>query len=167
MAPLAHVGLRGAPGRAQCGLTLVELMFVLIVVSVLAAVSMPSFVNIVVAQRLRAAGTDLVSSLQLARSEAIKRNGDVTVRPAADSWTGGWIVATAGGEAIDRRNALGNRVAVSRAPTAVVYRPNGRPDVAGGTRFQLADAESAPGVTPRCVIVDTAGYPRVEARSCE
>ena len=36
-----------------------------------------------------------------------------------------------------------------------------------GARFQIADADAAPGVTPRCVIVDTAGYPRVEARSCE
>lgn len=167
MAPFRNARFRRAPAGAQRGVTLVELMFVLIVVSVLAAVSVPSFVNIVVAQRLRAAGTDLVSSLQLARSEAIKRNGEVTVRPASDNWTGGWVVATAGGEAIDRRNALGNRVAVSRAPTAIVYRPNGRPDAAGGARFQIADADAAPGVTPRCVIVDTAGYPRVEARSCE
>jgi type IV fimbrial biogenesis protein FimT len=151
---------------AQRGGTLVELACVMLVVAVLAAVSVPSFTNLVVSQRLRAAGTDLVSSLQIARSEAIKRNGNVTVKPAADSWTSGWVVASALGDAIDSKNALGNRVAVATAPDAVVYGPNGRLSVPGITRFQFTDVQSGSGVTPRCVIVDTAGYPRVEARSC-
>ncbi|HET9337589.1 MAG TPA: GspH/FimT family pseudopilin [Casimicrobiaceae bacterium] len=151
----------------QRGLTMVELAFVMLVVAVLAAVSVPSLTNLVVSQRLRAAGTDLVSSLQIARSEAIKRNGNVTVRPAADSWTSGWVVATALGDALDSKNALGNRVTVASAPDAVVYGPNGRLVVAGVTRFQFADTQSESGVPSRCVIVDTSGYPRVEARSCQ
>lgn len=152
---------------AQRGMTLVELVFVVLVVAVLAAVSTPSLTNLVVSQRLRSAGTDLVSSLQMARSEAIKRNDSVTVKPSADSWTSGWVVKTALGDAIDSKSALGTRVTVASAPDSVVYGPNGRLNVAGVARFQFSDAQSESGVVPRCVIVDTSGYPRVEARPCQ
>ena len=151
----------------QVGFTLIELAFVVLVVAVLAAVSAPSFTNLVVSQRLRAAGTDLVSSLQIARSEAIKRNGNVIVKPSADSWTSGWVVATPLGDALDSKNPLGLRVTVASAPDSVEYGPSGRLVVAGVTRFQFSDSDTGSGVTPRCVIVDTSGYPRVEARSCQ
>ena len=152
---------------AQRGMTLVELVFVMLVVAVLAAVSTPAFTNLVVSQRLRAAGTDLVSSLQVARSEAIKRNDSVTVKPSADTWTSGWVVKTALGDSIDRKSPLGRRVTVASAPDSIVYGPNGRLNVAGVARFQFSDAQTESGVTPRCVIVDTSGYPRVEARPCQ
>ena len=153
--------------RASRGFTLVELAFVLLIVGVLASVAAPSFTNVIVAQRLRAAGTDLVQSLQLARSEAIKRNGSVTVAPASDKWTLGWSVTNPLGDAIDRRAGLGERVAVSSAPDAVVYQASGRLSVAGGARFEFSDTDTGSGVTPRCVIVDTSGYPRVESRACK
>ena len=148
------------------GFTLVELVFVVLIVGVIAAVAAPSFMNLVVAQRLRSGGTDLVMSLQVARSEAIKRNGNVTVTPNSDKWAKGWVVTNSLGDAIDKRQALGDRVAVSSAQTSVVYQPNGRLSVAGGARFQLSDTDTGSGVTPRCVIVDTSGYPRVESRTC-
>lgn len=151
----------------QRGVTPVELAFVLLVVAVLAAVTVPSFANLLVSQRLRAAGTDLVSTLEIARSEAIRRNGTVTVKPSADSWTGGWVVATSLGDALASRSALDARVIVASAPPAVVYGPDGQLLVPGVTRFQFSDAQNAAGVTPRCVIVDASGSPRIEARRCD
>jgi len=152
--------------RRERGFTLIEVGFVLLVVGVLAAVAAPSLMNVVVAQRLRAAGTDLVQALQIARSEAIKRNANVTVAPASEQWTSGWVVTNSLGDEIAKREKLGDRVAVSSAPSAAVYQPSGRLSVAGGTRFQLRDSETGSGVAPRCVIVDTSGYPRVEAKAC-
>ena len=58
------------------------------------------------------------------------------------------------------------RVSVSTAAESAVYQSSGRLSVAGGARFQFADTDTGSGVTPRCVIVDTSGYPRVEARAC-
>ena len=52
---------------------------------VLAALALPDLSNLLVNQRLRAAGTDLMSSLIVARSEAIKRNAPVEIRPAGGS----------------------------------------------------------------------------------
>ena len=139
----------------------------LLVVAVLAAVTLPSFANLIVSERLRSASTDLVSSLQTARSEAIRRNGTVTVKPSTDSWTSGWVVATARGDAIESRSALDRRVAVASARAAVAYGPDGQLLVPGVTRFQFSDAQNAAGVLSRCVIVDTSGSVRIEARSCD
>ena len=64
------------------GFTAVEALTVLAVIAMLAAIALPSLANVLASQRLRAAGTDLMSSLLLARSEAIKRNAQVEVAPA-------------------------------------------------------------------------------------
>ena len=156
-----------ASARRVRGMTVVELVVTMLIVAALALVATPQIAGIVVAQRLRAAGGDLVSALYVARSEAIKRNVNVTVRPASgDDWTSGWIASAAGGEQIDRRPPTGIRVQVVRAPDAIVYTPSGRLDPLGAVRVEFSDVEGQPGVAPRCVVVDTAGVPRVEPRSC-
>lgn len=151
----------------QRGVTAVELMIVLVIVAVLAIAAGPSLASVVVAQRLRATGTDLVSSLLLARSEAIKRNANVAVRPrSGDDWASGWITTLADGSQIDQRNAPGIRVKVNEAPSEVVYAPTGRLAGGGSTRIEFIDAQGQPGVSPRCVSIDPAGLPRLAAQAC-
>ena len=62
------------PARTR-GFTLVELVTVIAIIAVIATIAMPDLSNLLVNQRLRGAATDLMSSLIVARSEAIKRNG--------------------------------------------------------------------------------------------
>ncbi len=159
----ARVGRGGARG-----FTLVEGMVVLAVIAVLAAIALPSLANVLAAQRLRAAGTDLVSSLLIARSEAIKRKARVEVEPrTTGDWTSGWRVATAtSDEQIDRREPTGVRVAVARAPASVVYERNGRLAVVGITQFEFRDAERQPGIDARCVTIDPSGLPKLEIGGC-
>jgi type IV fimbrial biogenesis protein FimT len=153
--------------RTSCGVTVVELLIVLLIVAVLSVAAGPSLASALVAQRLRAAGTDLVSALLLARSEAIKRNANVTIRPAAgDNWATGWVTTLADGQAIDQRAAPGSRVRVSVSPAAIVFTPSGRLDGGGRARVEFVDAERQPGIAPRCVTVDTAGLPRLDAQAC-
>jgi type IV fimbrial biogenesis protein FimT len=159
--------VRRARGSRERGVTAIELLIVLVIVAVLAVAAGPSLGSVVVAQRLRAAGTDLVSALMLARSEAIKRNVLVAVRPAVrDDWSRGWITTTAGGEQVDRRNPPGSRVQVTAAPEAIVYAPNGRLDGGGAVQVEFVDSHAQPGVAPRCVSVDLAGLPRLDAKPC-
>jgi len=84
----------------QRGLTLIELMFAIAIVAVLCAVSIPSFSSVIAATKSRSASNTLVTGLNLARSVATSRQGDVVMCPSAAGetcdntfwWQHGWIV---------------------------------------------------------------------------
>lgn len=92
--------------RAQKGLTLVELMVTLAVVVVLLGVGVPLYRGVVANNALVAETNDLVSALNLARSEAVKRGAAVTIcakntanvasTTCGTDWTNGWQVFTDG-----------------------------------------------------------------------
>ena len=91
----------------QIGFTIVELMATLAVAAILLAVGIPSYETLVKGSRLTTGNNDLVSGLNLARSEAVKRGMRVTVCKSAnavtaatpscaagDGWEQGWIIFT-------------------------------------------------------------------------
>lgn len=61
------------------GLTLIELMIVVLVLGVLVALVAPSMRGMISTQRVRGVNAELVTDLQFARSEAARRNRDVSV----------------------------------------------------------------------------------------
>ena len=67
--------VRVAMWRQSRGFTLVELMITLAVVVVLTVIAVPSFRNMINSNRLTTAANEMVGALNLARMEAIKRNG--------------------------------------------------------------------------------------------
>ena len=78
------------------GFSLIEVMVVIGIVSILATLAAPSFVDTLRRNRLSAAVSALQVSLSLARSEAVKRGADARVTVAANTtagvWTNGWTV---------------------------------------------------------------------------
>lgn len=85
---------------ARRGFTIIELMLTITVMSILMAVAVPSFLDTVRRNRIVAQNNEFISSLNLARSEALKRSGSVSVCASADqatcsgttNWSTGWIV---------------------------------------------------------------------------
>jgi type IV fimbrial biogenesis protein FimT len=71
----------------QAGFTLIELMIVIVLVAIFVTVGVPSFQNLVSDNRLSTQANRLVSSLQLARSEAIKLRTPVSVCRSNDGST--------------------------------------------------------------------------------
>jgi type IV fimbrial biogenesis protein FimT len=71
--------------RRQRGFTLVELMTTVTVLSVLTAVAIPSFTNMMNRNRLAAQSNELLSAIQYARMEAIRSSGRVTFCGAASA----------------------------------------------------------------------------------
>ncbi|WP_165392819.1 GspH/FimT family pseudopilin [Corticibacter populi] len=77
----------------QRGVTLIECMVVLAILSILLGLAAPLFQEIIKRYRVRVAAEALSSSLYLARSEAIKRSGRVVMRKTALPGCPGALVA--------------------------------------------------------------------------
>ena len=155
--------------RTLGGFTLVELLTVVVILAIIAAIAMPGLEQALVNQRLRAAGTDLMSSLMLARSEAIKRRSVVEVAPlSGNDWRTGWrVINVKTGKQIDKKDALGRRVTVALAPAVIDYDRYGRMSVAGVTRVQFADSDPGNAAErSRCVTIDPGGLPRIATGPC-
>ncbi|MCR4304228.1 MAG: GspH/FimT family pseudopilin [Gallionella sp.] len=86
--------------KRQAGVTLVELMIVVVIAAIMAAVAAPSFSSFIQNTRLTSTMAQLTGDLNRARSEAIKRNSRILVcahavngTACADtSWNNGWLV---------------------------------------------------------------------------
>ena len=64
--------------RKQSGFTLVELMIVIAIIAIFAAIALPSFSSLIERGRLKSATEVIKADIQFARSEAMKRSADVT-----------------------------------------------------------------------------------------
>lgn len=122
-----------ATGRAR-GFTLIELMVTIAVAAVLLAIAVPSFTSVINGNRLTGEANELVASLQLARSEAVRRNMQVIVcsssngATCADSpnWTQ-WISVLPSTGAVLRVNSPKSQVQVTGALAdgRIVFRGDG------------------------------------------
>jgi len=80
------------------GFTLIELIVTLTVGAILFAVAIPAYKSTMTRNRIETLMSELTRSLNIARSEAIKRGTTVTVCKSADqtncggTWSNGWIV---------------------------------------------------------------------------
>jgi len=81
-------------GFAARGFTLLELMYTLAVFAIVIGVGVPSFIRIAQSSRVTTQTNELVSALNLARSEAIRRGAPATVEALDedDGFAGGWCV---------------------------------------------------------------------------
>lgn len=93
--------------QSSRGFTLIELMVVLAIIAIAAAVAVPSYNNSVEAGRKTSAVNNLVGALQFARSEAItRRSDDVKVCASGGGNTCSGTNWSAGGVVVDGSTLL-------------------------------------------------------------
>jgi len=88
------------PRSTAAGVTLIELMFGMSALAVMLALAVPSFRQMTANNHAAALESDLVSALNLARSESLNRGVPVSVCASSDGatcasandWASGWIV---------------------------------------------------------------------------
>lgn len=88
--------------KVQSGVTMVELMIVLVIGAILASIAVPSFSEFISRTRQGSVVSQLINDLNKARSESIKRNTRVLLclrnsdttcdTSGATSWSNGWLV---------------------------------------------------------------------------
>ncbi len=150
--------------RIQAGFTLVELLITVTILAITLGLAIPSFRDLMVAQRMRSVAYDMTSDLVLARSEAVKRGENITVAPDAGGWQSGWSVrAPASGTVVTSRSAAGNGVLFTTAPGTVTFDLNGRlGTITTPVRFELSDGASR----NRCISLDPSGRPKSSLAAC-
>lgn len=79
------------------GLTLLELLITLAILTILITIGLPSFSRQIQSSRLAANTEELRSAIQLARAAAVSRNQRVTLRNTG-SWESGWRAFVDGNE---------------------------------------------------------------------
>jgi prepilin-type N-terminal cleavage/methylation domain-containing protein len=94
------ISMRQPPGLHR-GFTLIELLMGVTVLSIVLAIGVPSFAEVMRANRLASQVNEYITSLNYARSEAYKRGlpvvvcvGNATLSDcdASGSWAAGWLV---------------------------------------------------------------------------
>ena len=150
--------------RAQSGFTIVELLVVMTIIAIMLGVGIPSFRNFIGNQRVKAAATELMSTVLISRSEAVKRNvtAGVTITPSASGWPGGWTAAYSGTTVHEQEALPGVSVttysdtgcATAAAVASVVLQNSGRATASSCFKF----TSDASGHT-KCVKIDMSGIP--------
>ena len=167
-------------GYRQRGFTLGELLTTMTVVGLSLSFAVPSF-NTIMNNNRRATGINqLVSTMYLARSEAVTRNLQITVCPSingfncqAVGWDEGWLLFADAdsdrtvdvGEIILGNLPAQNRLDIQSAEfgTFFVYRPNGRlmVNTPAENTGQMTICDPRGAEYARVLIVESSGHPRL------
>lgn len=157
------------------GLTLIELIATISIVAILVGIAIPSFSSVIRSTRLTTYANELVTSLNLARSEAVKRGVQISVRRKGSTnqnWDSGWDIFTDldGDGRLDTADtllktypALTNgftlRTGTAGYQDFAAYLPSGLSLSSIGDTFRLCDS-SADTVNSRAIEINAVGRPR-------
>ena len=153
------------------GFNLIEVIIVVTIAGVLAAAAAPSFRGFIATQRVKTASFDLIAALTQTRSEAVKRNANVSMTAAGGGWNNGWTIASGATTLGAKSPYTGLTIfacvlgvdCTSTTITTITYRGDGRLGTAAPNFKVNASAFS---VTPRYICLSLSGQPSSKTGSC-
>ncbi len=154
------------------GFTVIELMTVVAILSILALVAAPSLTDMLRAQKVKTLSSELFDDIVFARSEAIKRNGSVTLTPkdttsgSTKDWAKGWDITTTFPAAMTLKSReAANGDTVGTGPNTLSLGAAGRPTTGAGATFAITQTGLSQSKW-RCISVDLSGRPVSKAGAC-
>lgn len=149
----------------QSGVTLIEILVVIAIAAILASLAGPSFSTFISRTRQDSTVSQLVSDLNRARNEAIKRNtsailcvrGSDTACGNTTNWQNGWLVCVGSGiscnEPLTVHAPLPGELGLTTTVTSVQFRPDG--SASGAATLTLAGTFS--GAQARVINISVTG----------
>lgn len=167
------------PRASVRGFTLIELLVTVAVVAILLGVALPAFQSFLLSNRMASQANDLITAINLARSEAVRRSANVTVCASSNGatctggWAQGWIVRDAAGTLIRVQPALGGSSTLTGGTdvaSTITFTSSGRTTIAAtATTASTTLKLCPPGTTPvqgRAIQIERTGRTRVSAVAC-
>jgi type IV fimbrial biogenesis protein FimT len=166
--------------RKQRGFTMTELLTALTIAGISLSVAVPSFTAVVNNNRRATGINQFVSTMHIARSEAITRHARVRICPSSNgtscqavSWNKGWLAFVdlnndqtidAGEQVLVDVGELSKiDISTTEFPGFLIYRPSGRIMVAttAANSGELTFCDPRGASHARVIIIDSSGYPRL------
>ncbi|HZR04056.1 MAG TPA: GspH/FimT family pseudopilin [Burkholderiales bacterium] len=153
-------------GSTQRGVTLIELMITLVVLSILISAALPSFSAWIANTQIRNGAEAVLNGLQFARSEAVRLNTNIEFGMQGASGTAWVVTDPAANTELQRRQEEGssNLNAVATPPGATKVTFNGMGWVTTNadasariTQFDVSSATATSGTRPLRVVVAPGG----------
>jgi type IV fimbrial biogenesis protein FimT len=146
------------------GFTLLELMVTVAVLAILVTVGVPSFQDLIQNNRVTTQTNELVTALNFARTEAVKRGRNVEV--VVTQVTPGWrarVAVDATDETLRVVDRQGSQVVVD-SDSRIVFGPTGVPDA--GMTFAMEPGTGCSGQKRREIVVVLSGQITTTKASC-
>jgi len=143
------------------GFTFIELMIVMTMVAVMAAIALPNIGQFIANNRLKSQMYSMLESINIARSEAVKRKVKTVMcrttnftacGGTANTWTTGWIVYAKGDTADAYNSATDTIIGIGNAADStvtvmsngsgdayLVYKPDGTLDETSQIIYAICD----------------------------
>ncbi|HEV7633266.1 MAG TPA: GspH/FimT family pseudopilin [Steroidobacteraceae bacterium] len=166
--------------RSQ-GMTLIELLTAMLVVAILMGLAVPSFREFTQNNRTIAATNELVTALNLARSEALRRATTTVVCASSNqqtcsgstTWTTGWIAfndANSNGvvdanELLQAWSGVNGGLVASATQDRAAYNAMGMAQLAGNITFRVG-APTCTGLHVGQTVISTIGSVRSTKVAC-
>jgi type IV fimbrial biogenesis protein FimT len=149
---------------AYRGMTLIEMMIVIAILSILLAIAVPSFSNLIIRNQMAGNISDFVGALRRAKAESSARltsvtvcirNGNICNVLAGAAWNDGWLVFTDNNSdgvidinetIIYEQGALGRQVTfrgTGNAARRITFSPAGNTNLNNQERFIMCDVNGA------------------------
>lgn len=108
------------------GFTLIELMIIVALLGIFAAIAVPSFTQFISNNRTQSANNELLSLLQFARSTAVSQRTTISVCPSDDIWLVKEKNCTAAAITL-RSMEVASGTSISSSQNQIIFRHNGTP----------------------------------------
>lgn len=154
--------------RAQAGFTAAEIVVVIAIVGILAAIAIPSMSSMLATQAVRSASYDLNADLTYARSEAISRATNVSVIGLSSTdFKQGWrITEAAGGTTLRTQSSRDSRITFTASSNTVTFDKTGRVTAGAPAQWEILPVGTAQSYQKRCLKLDPSGRPRTNEGVC-